>query len=357
MKIQIVGGNFDKENGRHSGIVNKMYDTIKFLDYYIDTTEIINGGNINQLPKELNSDLIIWMPNISNEEEKNYPIKKKGSVLICSKLMHDGVKITDAVSRIFKLHGNAVICIYPPIQSSLYKFELRDALNNIWYNGYSIDSLIISILSFTIFTSKAKRIQTTQNNLDKELYKDTFNIYKQDLQQLININKRLQNHIQTSCGNRFFGNLSTRCQKLFPTLKINQGMFVSPRNINKESITPEDMILYINDTYYGDRKPSVDSPTQWRLYNNLPNINYMIHGHATFIHTDIETTQNYCLCGDINEVNEVLNLVGKNEYAFCINLKNHGFLIGADTIDHLEKTIDNIINNQDINIEITNSNE
>lgn len=356
MKIQIVGGNFDRENGRHSGIVNKIYNNINFLNDYIDTTEIINGGNISQLPKQLDSDLTIWMPNISNEEEKNYPIKKKGSVLICSKLMHEGVKITDAVSRIFKLHGNAVICIYPPIQSSLYKFELRDALNNIWYNGYSIDSLIISIFSFTIFTSKAKRIQTTQNNLDKELYKDTFNIYKQDLQQLININKKLQNHIQTSCGNRFFGNLSTRCQKLFPTLKTNEGMFVSPRNINKESITPEDMILYINDTYYGDRKPSVDSPTQWRLYNNLPNINYMIHGHATFIHPDIETTQNYCLCGDINEVYEVLMLVNKTEYVFCINLKNHGFLIGADTIDHLQKTIDNIIDNQDVKIEITNSN-
>lgn len=356
MKIQIVGGNFDNEEGRYSGVINKMYDTIKFLNYYIDNTTIINGGNIKQLPKELDSDLTIWMPNISNEEEKLYPIKKKGSVLICSKLMHEGVKVTDAISRIFKLHGNAVICIYP-LGGSLFRFELRDALNNLWYQGVNIDQLMISILSLTLFTSKAKRIQTRQNiNLTQYLYKETFNICKEDLQKLIDINKKLQNHIQTSSGNRFFGNLSTRCQKLFPTLKINQGMFVSPRNINKESITIEDMVWYIDDTYYGDRKPSVDSPTQWRLYNSLPNINYMIHGHATFIHPNIKITDNYCLCGDINEVDEILKIINKDTNSFCINLKNHGFLIGAIDLNSLNSIVYNIINNQDIKIEITNSN-
>ena len=52
------------------------------------------------------------MPNIDNEEEKQYPIKKKGSVLICSKVMREGYKPIDAISRIFKMQGNAVIAIY-----------------------------------------------------------------------------------------------------------------------------------------------------------------------------------------------------------------------------------------------------
>ena len=183
------------------------------------------------------------------------------------------------------------------------------------------------------------------------------NVCKKNLQGLIDVNKKLQEHIQTSCGNRFFGNISTRCQKLFPSLIQGLSMFVSPRNVDKSSITPDDMVWYHrNDTYYGNKKPSVDSPTQARLYDNLPEIKFMIHGHATFIHPDIETTENYCLCGDINEVDEVLKLVPKTEYAFCINLKNHGFLIGAKDLKMLNNIVDNIITNKDLKIEITNSN-
>ena len=82
-------------------------------------------------------------------------------------------------------------------------------------------------------------------------------------------------------------------------------MYVSPRNVPKESIRPEDMIVYMSgDRYYGEHKPSVDSPTQIRLYHELPNINFMIHGHA--IIERAQTTKNYRLCGDIREVEEIL---------------------------------------------------
>jgi hypothetical protein len=31
--------------------------------------------------------------------------------------------------------------------------------------------------------------------------------------------------------------------------------------------------------YYGNKKPSVDTPVQLMIYQNAPAINYMIHGH------------------------------------------------------------------------------
>ena len=354
MKIQIVGGNFEKETIKASGVVIKLFDAFYYINSPLVEFSYLNGGYIENLPESVDGDLSIWMPNISNEESKHYPKKKIGSVLICSKLMHEGVTVVDAVSRIFKMHANAVICIYP--DGKYYRFELRDALNNVWYKGADINKLALSILYFYGFTKSAKRVQTKQNNFSEKHYKQQYNVCKKDLQKLIDINKKLQYHIKTKCGDRFFGNISTRCQKLFPSLIKGLVLFVSPRNSDKESLTPEEMVWYFNDTYYGKRKPSVDSPTQLRIYKNMDNIKYMIHGHATFIHPDIKTTNNYCLCGDINEVDEVVNLVGKNEYAFCINLKNHGFLIGADTLKHLEGIVDNIIDNQEVKIEITNSN-
>ncbi len=100
MRTIIVGG--DTDTGRESSIVKQLHDIVPW-------SHIHNG----ELPKQINGfDLTIWMPNISNEEPKDYPKKDKGSVLICSKVMRNGYTHIDSVSRIFKMHGHAVIEIY-----------------------------------------------------------------------------------------------------------------------------------------------------------------------------------------------------------------------------------------------------
>ena len=78
-------------------------------------------------------------------------------------------------------------------------------------------------------------------------------------------------------------------------------MYVLRSYVLKKSIRPEDMVVYMSgDKYYGEHKPSVDSPTQIRLYEKLSNINFMIHGHATI--EKAQTTKNYRLCGVIRVV-------------------------------------------------------
>lgn len=338
MEIQIVGGNFGI-NQKASSIVSMLADTL-------GAKTVLNGGTIEELPIELNADLVVWMPNIVNEEPKHYPNKKIGSVLICSKVMHDEYKKIDAISRIFKMHGNAVIAIYK--QCKPFVFELIDALGNTWYKGSNIKELSDEIIRFYSFTKAAVRIQTKKEDVNIQLDTKTRN----NITALIQANCRLQQYIETSCGNRFFGNISTRCQKLFPSLKINgKYMFVSPRNSDKRSLTPDDMVLYsVNNTYSGENKPSVDSPTQIKLYKIYPHINYMIHGHAILSGIGEVNTNNYRLCGDVREVDEILNVVSTSTTQFIINLKNHGFLIGTDSIETLNKIIDKIISKASIKI-------
>lgn len=340
IKIQIVGGNFGI-NQKPSSVVNKISEIL-------DTNNVLNGGSIKDLPTELSSDLILWMPNIINEEPKHYPNKKVGSVLICSKVMREGYRKIDAISRIFKLHGNAVIAIYK--DTIPFTFELIDALGNVWYKGSDISELSESILKFYNFTKEAVRVQTKREDIDIHFDNEITNT----LNGLIQTNIKLQKHIETSCGNRFFGNISTRCQKLFPSLKINSKyMFVSPRNSDKETLTSDDMVLYSsNNTYSGKNKPSVDSPTQIKLYELYPNINFMIHGHAMISDIGEVNTNNYRLCGDTREVNEILDVVDTDEESFVINLKNHGFLIGANSLSLLDELVNKIISNA--NIKITN---
>lgn len=360
MKITIVGGTFSDEMPKESGVIRKMKDAFTF-NAGSDTVEVecINGGRISDLPKVVQGDVNIWMPNISNEVEKHYPLKYKGSVLICSKVMRPGYKMADAVSRIFKMQGNAVIALAKDEVSGNFIMKLIDALGNVWYNGSNIYQLATAIMSLATFTKAAKRIPTTgiANGEVKDLYNSTLSNqdFKLALNEFIELNKTLQDCLHEKCGERFFGNLSTRCQKLFPTIRVenNDYMFVSPRNSNKSSITPEDMVMYfMNDNTFYMReypeykaKPSVDSPIQAKLYKLFSNINYMIHGHAFILGDDIPMTKKYCLCGDMNEVDEISDVLEDPGIThFIVNLRNHGFLLGASTLDEMKDMIQDIKN-------------
>lgn len=365
MRLLIVGGTFSNnpDEVKRSGVIRKMLEHIDNINAYTHCIEALmaNSGTIETLevlvdaPIKEDADVTIWMPNIPNEESKNYPVKKQGSVLICSKVMRDGYTRADSISRIFKMHGNAVIEIRKDDKTGIVKFTLVDALGNTWYDGSDIPTLMTSIMAFVAFTKSAKRINTTRANEYYVPVDKYFEDNKKNLEILLDTNRKLQHHIQTSCGNRFFGNVSTRCQKLFPSIRAGIGndrnyamtrnMFVSPRNSNKESLTPEDMVLYLgnSDCYCGENKPSVDSPAQSRLYDKMNHINFMIHGHAEINHRDAVNTAHYKLCGDINEVDEIINVVDRNSKSFIVNLLGHGFLIGAETGEGLNSLVDKLI--------------
>jgi hypothetical protein len=374
MRLLIVGGTFSNnpDEIKRSGVVRKMLEHIDNINAYTHCIEALmaNSGTIETLevlvdaPINEDADVTIWMPNITNEEPKHYPRKKQGSVLICSKVMREGYTRADSISRIFKMHGNAVIEIRKDEKTGMVSFTLVDALGNIWYDGNDIPSLMTSIMSFVAFTKAARRINTSRTAEDYIPVAKYFEDNKANLEILLDTNRKLQHHIQTSCGNRFFGNVSTRCQKLFPSIRANlshergvaatRNMFVSPRNSNKESLTPEDMVLYLtnSDSYCGENKPSVDSPAQARLYDKMNNINFMIHGHAEIHHPHASRTKHYKLCGDVNEVDEILKVVNKDANSFIVNLLGHGFLIGARTGEELSTMVDKLI--QEAEFKITN---
>ena len=96
----------------------------------------------------------------------------------------------------------------------------------------------------------------------------------------------------TTCKTeRFIGNASIRpalppqvghCGKGMPSFRgTGDLIFVSKHNINKQFAELNHFVpVYMDDNklmYCGNDKPSVDTPVQIRLYQALPNINYMIH--------------------------------------------------------------------------------
>jgi len=330
MNMVIVGG--DPLTNKKSKIIDMIYDNFK--DNF--NTKLYNGIPCDNISE---SDITLWMPDIDNKEEKVYPKKKTGSVLICSKVLRDGRTKFDAVSRIFNMNGNAVICITKDIDT--YSFELIDALGNTWGDkSSSVETLCANIKAFNLWSSSQQRISLMQRFVPEK--------------EFIEINKQLAQKVQNSIGSRYFGNVSTRCMKLFPSNRDNkdENVFLfSSRNSNKEFLTEDDFVIVKTNTvtnivtntvfgeFYGNKKPSVDTPIQLELYKYFKNINYMIHGHA-FI-KDAIYTDDYFPCGDMREVQSVKDCL-KGEFdtgVIILNLKNHGFLIGAENLTYLKMII------------------
>lgn len=315
---KVIGGNLT--TGRPSKIAQMIATNLGY--------NIFNGKR----PSRISGDVTIWMPHIENEEAKDYPVKDKGSILICSKVMRDGYTNLEAVSRIFRMHGNAVIAIYR--DDDVFRFELLDALNNSWCNTTSIDELCASIKVLISWTKGADR-----RSLKFGGYLDLGNFT--ELDDFISINNRLADRVQASVGERYFGNLSarmepTRCMRLFPAMRKDRDLFAfSPRNSDKSALTAGGMVAVQDGQYCSKRKPSVDTPVQMDIFDKYPDINYIIHGHAHVKHAP--TTASYYPCGDMREV-PVTELILDAGYR-VLNLKNHGFLICASTLDELERYI------------------
>jgi len=330
MKTLIVGGDFG-DTPKPSSVVNKIAGT-----GFLGECDVMNGGSLSKIQNiDLEPyDLVLWFPNMSNKIAKLYPQKKQGAVLICSKVIREGYDDTDAVSRIFKMKANAVVSIISDEQP--FKFKLIDALGNTWVTTSDLDFLSLEIVSFYDFTKGSIRLNSESVSKKR--------IDLSHLEEFVELNKQVADKSE-AMGGRYFGNCSTRCEKMFPSTRLSgDQIVVSKRNVDKENLTVKDLVVCsLNATgdveYVGYHKPSVDTPIQLTLYKAFPEINFMIHGHYHIKNNPV--TKNYFPCGDMREYVELsnhINEAGTNDG--IVNLRNHGFLIYATTLDKLRELID-----------------
>lgn len=332
--ILVVGGNWNRKGGRPSKIVER-------LAYYIWADEA-NGGNIRDLERLDITPyrLVVWMPNVPNEESKHYPRKARGAVLVVSKVMRPGITSADAAARIFKMRANAVIEISS--MSGTLQFRLADALSNTWADSSEIEVMGDALFELNAWTRESVRVRSV--HVTNATTSDT----PADLVVLLELVRSVAARVENEVGGRYFGNVSTRCMKQFPSLLISSSQesvwaWVSPRNTDKQRLTPDDMVLVyqskpgVNVGYFGKQKPSVDTAVQMELYRQLAPLQYMIHGHAYI--EGAPTTAEYFPCGDLREVGGVAECVRPGETTVALNLKNHGFLLAAATLEGMKELV------------------
>lgn len=326
MTTLLVGGDFGT-SPKASSIINK-------LATFFEGASVLNGGTIEELRAAADNcssyELLLWMPNVSNEEEKFYPKKGKGAVLFCSKVLRENRSEADAIARIFKMNGNAVLAISKI--DNLFSFKLIDALGNKWAESSDLALIAEKMKALSAWTMASLRCATLQSDFD-------FPAAPADLERLIELNKIVADNFE-AIGSRYFGNVSTRCMKLFPTMRLDTvHILVSKRNVDKKRLTAEDFVKvrYKEQIeYIGSAKPSVDTAIQVNIYKQFPEINYIIHGHGYI--AKMPFTTHYYPCGDLREFQELAKLLS-NKSSGIINLINHGFVIYAANLDEMENLI------------------
>lgn len=343
MRIIIVGGTFG-DVPKESKIIKEVGAVFEGMTNCQSVT-VVNGGTIEQLgdiasfDQMIPYDLVLWMPNVSNDVEKIYPKKYMGAVLVCSKVVGlNDRDYGDAVARIFKMNGNAVIAIDK--SNDPYEFVLLDALGNKWSSNANISAIVESIVRLYEWTNLSIRMNSLPVTFD-----DSFDVSGK-LEELCDITRKIADVVEAERGGRYFGNVSTRCAAMFPSMRLpNDLVLMSARNVDKQRLSSSDFVFTRLNTcldhfvaYEGVRKPSVDAPIQLSIYNTFDSINFIVHGHAYI--DGAPFTENYYPCGDMREYVAVKGEVMSSRHKFVINLKNHGFLIGASTLMQLKDIVD-----------------
>lgn len=359
-QMLIVGGTFDHDGGRPSGLVRSIDKSIREKTTFDVTT--VNGGWVADLheeilPSVLGFDVVLWFANVSNDEVKLRDVKaiNPKCILITSKRNDDGkYTFAELISRALAIKANLTI-EFSKDPDGLFNMMLFDPLGNVFYDGFMVDEMCTKLLERTkqliLFTRVPTVQDTTQEAPEVPEETEFFNFAH-------NCADIFHNLIRPAKGTeRFLGNMSFRCQNGFPSFRGENGIvYVSRRNVDKSDIGAASFVpTYLDDTktvkYFGDVKPSVDTPVQLRLYKHLPWANYMLHAHCYVDTTGIPETVTLCTtkpipCGAIEEVAEVLTAYrigrfyweyNKHPRLVAINLVGHGCILIAEDVEILKE--------------------
>lgn len=350
MKILLVGGTFDNNGGKVSSVVDKFANEI--YNCLLKTPESVsklfsyNGGHFNEIEEILqevvNADIVFWWANVPNDLPKIRNVKEINPkcMLVTSK-RNDNNKYSfqELINR--ALGAKANLCLEFSKNDNIFNMMLFDPLGNCWYKGSDISECCMAMLNRLTFLKSITR-QGCENIPEEnvEIPEDTdfFNIVKG----YADVFHKLINPAQNVT--RFLGNSSFRCQRGFPSFKKDGIVYVSKRNVDKRYIDKSGFVptkLFDNKIfYYGENKPSVDTPIQLRLYEQLPNINYMIHAHVYIKNAPF--TQKMIPCGGLEEVEEVINTI-KREFKtlendfYVLNLIGHGCIVMSSNVEKLKE--------------------
>jgi hypothetical protein len=339
MKSLCVVGTFDDNNGKFSKIGDIIYRSVKR-----ENMDYINGGFFHDLQDTLygvkDYGLIYWFANVPNDKEKLVrQIKEKNNacVLVTSKRNVDkNYDFQSLIYRALEIKSNLFVEFIS--KDGRYHGRIADPLANVFLD-YTDDVSLIGKILKTRAEELLGYTRVPSIKIDERLdvpdeaeFFEIIKHYAGVFHDLI--------HAHPEATNRFFGNASFRCERGFPAFRRGDIIYVSRRNVDKRYINRDSFVAVkagqIPVNYFGDDKPSTDTPINVKLYSYYPNIKYILHSHTNVDKTPF--TNRIIPCGSLEEGDEITSLYpDKNSTNFHVNLRGHGSLTLADDIGFMKK--------------------
>jgi hypothetical protein len=355
MKVLFVAGTFDDNGGKPSGYMQKLAEYLRedIMEediFCVKAKEFIeyNGGSWEKMLVEVfpklakMPDIVFWFADVPNDKvklvDKIKAVSPKSLLVISKNNMDSKYSIHGLVGKMLKLHANLMLEISgnrSKILASIY-----DPLGNCFLRNE--EDIVTTGLDLML------RIQQIMNyrRVGSECIGEAVEIPNEEV--FFNLSKtyasKFHELVHTDNKDRFLGNLSFRCENGFPSFRSGDKIYVSKRNVDKRDIGRDGFVCVdsgmlnqdsMSLKYYGNNKPSVDSPIHVMLYNTYPNLRYIMHSHVYI--AGIPTTKEVIPCGCTEEAYVISDMVGKKLRDFCmVNLNGHGSIVLASDVKYLE---------------------
>ncbi|KKN72208.1 hypothetical protein LCGC14_0413450 [marine sediment metagenome] len=333
MRTLLVAGRFDEHGGKPSGYARKLGVE---LHAHLPGTVVVNGGPIEDIPRAARQgadyyDVVLWMPDLQNDLPKyveGLKSRNRKLLLVTSKrnLAGDDYSIEDVVARALTHKANLVLMVSG--EREKVRGTVLDPLGvahcldepDVREVARTLANRIEQLRSFTRVGSRS--VGPAVRVPDEAEFFDLVRTHAERFHEVIHG----VNHT------RMLGNASFRCARGFPSFRQEGRIFVSRRNVDKRFIGREAFVAVEQAAdgsvaFYGDRKPSVDTPIQLRLYDALPEVNYMLHSH-TYIE-GANCTEMPVPCGAVEEATLILRAKPQHRYGFAVNVLGHGSIYFA----------------------------
>lgn len=169
MKVLIVTGTFDEKGGKASSIGAALAQEFGVGSRYTHSpfaSVVVNGGSLKDLEEAFGlvgqAQLVIWMPNVSNDLEKYLPrikdVNQKCLLVSSKRVVEKDYSEWDVVGRLLKTKSNLGIMITQ--HDGNYYFKLLDPLGNQWIDTDDIKDIAEAIIKRTAFLRRMTRISS-----------------------------------------------------------------------------------------------------------------------------------------------------------------------------------------------------
>lgn len=341
MKTLLIGGNF-AENIRESGFIRKLHTELQ-THTQLDV-DYKNGGTFEELAEYIDRlgkyEFILWFVNVPNKYEKlvrNIKAKNQKAMLVTSKNNLDGkYSEQELIGRVLQVKAN--LCLIFTRSSDLVETTVIDPLGNKFTDkSTSIADVATVVVNRAIELAKFTRAGSTKVGEKLEVPNE-----EKFFAKAREFADKFHELIHPGDTPRFLGNLSFRCDKGFPSFRAGGLIFVTRRNIDKRLINKEGFVAVEAQAeedgsvnYYGNFKPSVDTPVQVRLYEYYENVNFMVHSHVYI--KGAPYTDSKVPCGALEEVESIIKaLPDKGSVNVAVNLLGHGSIVMTNNVDFFD---------------------